>query len=78
MVNFIEASDVKFGAHLNASISFDETIYKLQMPADRESLIDSAMLVLEESGLGKFSEVELNKKLSGKIVSLSPYIHALT
>ena len=48
LVNFIEASGVKFGAHLNASTSFDETIYKLQMPTDRESLIDSAMLVLED------------------------------
>ncbi|MBE0651974.1 MAG: insulinase family protein [Bacteroidales bacterium] len=48
LVDFIEASGVKFGAHLNASTSFDETIYKLQMPTDRESLLDSAMLVLED------------------------------
>ena len=48
LVNFIEASGVKFGAHLNASTSFDQTIYKLQMPTDRESLLDSAMLVLED------------------------------
>ncbi len=48
LVDFIEASGVKFGADLNASTSFDETIYKLQMPTDRVGLLDSAMLVLED------------------------------
>lgn len=48
LVDFIESSGVKFGAHLNASTSFDQTIYKLQMPSDRASLIDSALLVLED------------------------------
>lgn len=48
LVDFIESTGVKFGAHLNASTSFDQTIYMLQMPTDRKSLIDSAMLVLED------------------------------
>ena len=48
LVDFIEASGVKFGAHLNASTSFDQTIYMLQMPSNRYSLIDSALLVLED------------------------------
>ncbi len=48
LVDFIEASGVKFGAHLNANTSFDQTIYILQMPTDRNTLIDSAMLVLED------------------------------
>ncbi|HFB61661.1 MAG TPA: insulinase family protein, partial [Bacteroidetes bacterium] len=48
LVDFIEASGVKFGAHLNASTSFDQTIYMLQMPTDRKTLIDSALLVLED------------------------------
>ncbi len=48
LVDFIEASGVKFGAHLNANTSFDQTIYILQMPTDRKTLIDSAMLVLED------------------------------
>ena len=48
LVDFIEASGVKFGAHLNASTSFDQTIYMLQMPTNRYSLIDSALLVLED------------------------------
>ncbi len=48
LVDFIEASGVKFGAHLNANTSFDQTIFMLQMPANRASLVDSAMLVLED------------------------------
>jgi zinc protease len=48
LISFIQASGVKFGVHLNAQTSFDETIYKLQMPSDRPSLLDSAMLVLED------------------------------
>ncbi len=48
LVDFIEASGVKFGAHLNANTSFDQTIFMLQMPTDRKTLIDSALLVLED------------------------------
>jgi len=48
LISFIQASGVKFGVHLNAQTSFDETIFKLQMPSDRPSLLDSAMLVLED------------------------------
>jgi len=33
--------------------------------------------VVEESGVGQFSGVDLGKKLSGKVVSLSPFIHGL-
>lgn len=48
IINFIESTGVKFGQHLNAYTSFDETVYMLQMPADREGLIDSTFLVLED------------------------------
>ncbi len=48
LISFIQASGVKFGVHLNAQTSFDETIFKLQMPTDRQSLLDSSMLVLED------------------------------
>jgi len=48
LVDFIEASGVKFGAHLNASTSFDQTIYMLQIPSNRGGLVDSALLVLED------------------------------
>ena len=48
LIDFLESTGVKFGAHLNAYTTFDETVYQLQMPTDREGLIDSALLVLED------------------------------
>ncbi len=47
LINFLEKSGVDFGADLNAYTSFDETVYMFQMPSDRQGLIDSAFMVLE-------------------------------
>ena len=63
LVDFIESTGVKFGAHLNASTSFDQTIYMLQMPTDRESLVDSGMLVLEDWAHNvKLEDSEIDKE----------------
>jgi len=48
LVDFLEQSGVRFGADLNAYTSFDETVYMLQLPTDRQGLIDSAFMVLED------------------------------
>ena len=48
LVNVLEEMGVRFGADLNASTSFDETIYQLQVPSDRADLIDKAFQVLED------------------------------
>jgi len=48
IVDFIESTGVKFGQHLNAYTSFDETVYMLQMPTDRQGLLDSAFLIMED------------------------------
>ena len=48
LIGFLEESGVSFGADLNASTSFDETIYMFQMPSDRKGLLDSAFMVLED------------------------------
>lgn len=47
LVSFLEQSGVDFGADLNAYTSFDQTVYMFQMPSDRQGLIDSAFMVLE-------------------------------
>src|SRR5204862_5797079 len=36
IVNYNESIGMKFGADLNAYTSFDETVYKLQVPTDTE------------------------------------------
>ncbi len=63
LIDFLESTGVKFGAHLNAYTTFDETVYQLQMPTDREGLIDSAFLVLEDwSHYVSFAHDEIDKE----------------
>ncbi len=47
LVDYLEKSGVDFGADLNAYTSFDQTVYMFQMPSDRQGLIDSGFMVLE-------------------------------
>jgi len=48
LVAKLESLGVKFGAHLNASTSFDETIYKLLLPTDKPENVDLGMQILSE------------------------------
>ena len=40
IVDYLESVGTKFGAHLNAYTSFDETVYMLEIPADKAGLLD--------------------------------------
>ncbi len=63
LINFLEKSGVDFGADLNAYTSFDETVYMFQMPADRQGLLDSAFMVLENwAHKLSFDEAEIDKE----------------
>ncbi len=48
LINFLEEAGVKFGAHLNAYTSFDETVYMLQLPTDKQEIFNKGLLVLED------------------------------
>lgn len=48
IVRFVESSGMKFGADLNASTSFDETIYMLQMPTDDPKWLDTGLQIMED------------------------------
>ena len=48
IVNFVQSIGMRFGSHLNAYTSFDETVYQLQVPTDRPAIMDRAMLVLSD------------------------------
>ena len=50
VVAFIQALGMRFGAHVNAHTSFDETVYQLQIPTDRPAVIDRSLL--DHGGLG--------------------------
>ncbi|WP_158965439.1 pitrilysin family protein [Paraglaciecola sp. L3A3] len=47
IIEYVESIGMKFGAHLNAHTSFDETVYKLQIPTDNQDTIDKGFHILE-------------------------------
>ena len=52
LVSFLESIGARFGPHVNASTSFDETIYMLEIPTDRQGYVDRGMLVLRDFAAG--------------------------
>lgn len=48
LVDYLESTGVRFGADLNASTSFDETIYRLTVPTDSSELLEKGIQVLED------------------------------
>jgi zinc protease len=52
LVDFIEGSGMRFGADLNASTSFDETVYMLTVPTDDPSSLEQGLTVMEDWASG--------------------------
>ena len=48
LVDYLQSVGVKFGAHLNAYTSFDETVYILPIPSDDEELLEKGLTILED------------------------------
>ncbi len=48
LVSYFETAGARFGPHVNAYTSFDETVYMLQVASDREGLVDKALLALSD------------------------------
>jgi zinc protease len=48
LVSFLESIGARFGPHVNASTSFDETVYMLEIPTDREGYVDKGLTVLQD------------------------------
>ncbi len=63
LVKALESFGMRFGAHVNASTSFDETIYFLRIPTDRQDIIDTAFQILEDwSHSLAFDDEEIDKE----------------
>lgn len=63
LVNYLEGIGTKFGADLNAYTSFDETVYMLQIPTDKEDIYKKAFVVLEDWAHNlSFDSVEVDKE----------------
>jgi zinc protease len=45
---FMQSLGMRFGAHVNAHTSFDETVYELQVPTDNPTVMDRSLLIMED------------------------------
>jgi zinc protease len=48
IVSFMQALGMRFGAHVNAHTSFDETVYELQIPTGNPAVLDRSLTILED------------------------------
>lgn len=48
LVKYLESIGMRFGADINASTSFDETIYTLTIPTDKPEFVDKGFEILED------------------------------
>ncbi len=63
LVAFLESIGARFGPHVNASTSFDETIYMLDVPTDREGYVDKGLLALRDfAGGASLTSEEIDKE----------------
>ncbi len=48
VASFIQGLGMRFGAHVNAHTSFDETVYQLQIPTANRNVVDRSLLIMED------------------------------
>ncbi len=61
--NFMQSLGMRFGAHVNAHTSFDETVYELQIPTSSPAVIDRSLTILEDfARTVSFDPVEIDKE----------------
>jgi len=71
LVSFLQSIGVKFGAHLNAYTSFDETVYMLSIPLDKSENFEKGFLVLEDWAGGMLFESDEIEKERGVVLEES-------
>lgn len=60
LVQYLESIGVRFGADLNASTSFDETVYILPVPSDKPAIVERAFDILQDWATGvRFDSTEV-------------------
>ncbi|MGD2122287.1 MAG: insulinase family protein [Gemmatimonadota bacterium] len=68
LVEYMESIGMRIGMGLNASTSFDETIYVLRVPTDSLEVLENAFLILEDWAHGLAFEPEEIDRERGVIV----------
>jgi zinc protease len=63
LVSYLESIGMRFGPDVNAYTSFDETVYLLQVPTDREGYLDRGIEILEDWAHGiTFDRAEVDQE----------------
>jgi zinc protease len=63
LINYLESIGVKFGPHLNAYTSFDETVYMFQVPTDSAGQFEKGFQILEDWAHNlSFDDTEIDKE----------------
>ena len=63
LIAFIESLGMRFGAHLNAYTSFDETVYMLHVPTDKPGAMEKSFQVLQDWAQNiSFDPAEIEKE----------------
>lgn len=69
LVDYLESIGMRFGAHLNAYTSFDETVYMLRLPTDDADKFDKGFQILEDWATAVKFEGEEIEKERGVVIS---------
>ncbi|MDR1073776.1 MAG: insulinase family protein [Treponema sp.] len=63
LINYFETLGMAFGPEVNAYTSFDETVYRLDIPADDSEALNTSLTVISDWACGlAFDEAELEKE----------------
>jgi zinc protease len=63
LVSYFESAGARFGPHVNAYTSFDETVYMLQVATDKPGLVDKGLLALADfAGAMTLDPAEIDKE----------------
>lgn len=68
LVDYLQSVGVKFGAHLNAYTSFDETVYILPLPSDDEAIMDQGLTILQDWGGNLLFQADEIEKERGVVI----------
>ncbi|MGH7899365.1 MAG: M16 family metallopeptidase, partial [Candidatus Binatia bacterium] len=68
LVSFLESIGARFGPHVNAYTSFDETVYLLEVPTDKPGYVDRGLMALHDFGAGMSLVPEEIEKERGVVI----------
>ncbi len=69
MVKILERQGLSFGADTNAYTSFDETVYKLDLPKTDDAIVDTAMMLMREAASNLTIAPEAVERERGVVLS---------